>query len=279
MDLRGAITVASLASLIIISSIVLFLILSPAFSPYLNFSEEFYEGVRLIVCKPEVQTSPALIVVHGGKASSRTSVEFCRGFYERLNDLKITVISVDYPENLTLVEEIEYVIKSVEYAETRKFIDREKICVLGVSRGGYLALMTAVKTNVKCVVDAYGPTDLKDMFGYARGDPALWSEWQWYYVSLMEYAESRDIDEEKVMGDLSPLNNARLIEEDVLIMHGLNDESIPPKHSIMLTDAFRSVGKTNYILKLYEDEVHGFSLLKGRPYEDLREFLSNVFED
>lgn len=277
MNLRRTVTAILLTS-VLIFSVTLFLILSQGSFTYLNFSEEMYEGVRLIVCKPDVPISSALIVVHGGKASSEVSAEFCKSFYDRLGDLKVTVISVDYPENLTIIEEIEYVVKSVKYAETRPFIDKEKICVLGVSRGGYLALMTAVRTNIKCVVDAYGPTDLRDMFEHARGEPALWTEWEWYYISLMKYIESENLDKVKVFSELSPIHNAIHIEEDVLIMHGLKDTSIPSKHSIMLVEAFNKIGKANYILRLYDDEIHGFSLLKGKPYEDLKQFLSKTLQ-
>jgi hypothetical protein len=46
----------------------------------------------------------------------------------------------------------------------------------------------------------------------------------------------------------------------------------------MLAEALEKEGKTNYVIKLYEEERHGFSLLKGKPYEDLRKFLQEFLE-
>lgn len=279
MGLPKLLIIILLSFVIFAAALTLFLMLPPGVSTHLRFSEEKLGNGRIIICGGESPTfSSALIVIHGGKASSQVAAEYCKSFYDKLSDLGFTVFSIDYPENMTLIDEIDYVVKSVEYVKTKYSIDEERICLLGTSRGGYLALMASTKTSVKCVVDAYGPTDLEDIFSYARGDPALWSEWGWYHTTLMKYIEENGLNKTLVMQALSPIYNVAEIKGEVLIMHGLNDETIPPKHSMMLGEAFQKIGKTNYLIKLYEGETHGFSLLKGKPHEDLREFLKECLE-
>lgn len=268
-----------LSSIIFVTALTLFLMLPPGVSTHLRFSEEALSGGRIIVCAGQsLSFSSALVVIHGGKASSQAAAEYCRSFYDKLSDLGFAVFSIDYPENMTLLDEINYVVESIEYIEGKYSIGGERICIIGASRGGYLALMASAKTNVKCVVDAYGPTDLEEVFDRSRGDPALWSEWGWYYTTLMKYVEENGLNKTSVMQSLSPIYNAAEIEGYVLVMHGLRDETIPAKHSMMLGEAFRMMGKTNFVLKLYEEETHGFSLVKGKPYEDLRSFLKDYLE-
>ncbi len=279
MSLPKLLIIVLLSSVIFAAVLTLFLMLPPGVGTHLRFSEEKLGNGRIIICGGESSIfSSALIVIHGGKASSRVSAEYCKSFYDKLGDLGFTVFSIDYPENMTLIDEIDYVVKSVEYVKAKYSIDGGRICLLGTSRGGYLALMASAKTNVKCVVDAYGPTYLEEIFNYARRDPALWSEWGWYHTTLMKYIEENGLNKTLVMQSLSPAYNVGKIKGDVLIMHGLKDETIPPKHSLMLGEAFEKIGKTNYVIKLYEGEMHGFSLLKGKPYEDLREFLRGCLE-
>ncbi|MEM0274910.1 MAG: prolyl oligopeptidase family serine peptidase [Nitrososphaerota archaeon] len=239
---------------------------------YLKFSEENYQGVKLIICGQSSSPKSVVIVIHGGPASKQTSIEYCRNFYSKLGELNITVVSLDYPANLTLVEEIEQVVKTIEFVKNRMKVDRESICVVGSSKGGYLALMSAVRENVKCVVDAYGPTDLEEMFTYARGEPASWSEWGKYYYNLITYVEENELNLTVLLKEISPIYNADKIDEDVLIMHGLRDIVVPVEHSLRLVEEFKKHGKENYELKLYED-VHGFPLLKDKVYRDLVSFL------
>jgi len=40
---------------------------------------------------------------------------------------------------MTLIEEINYILEAIKYIKTKHFIDHEKICMVGTSRGGYLA--------------------------------------------------------------------------------------------------------------------------------------------
>jgi len=277
-SIRKLFIVILLSSIILIVAATLFLMLPPGVSTHLRFYEEPLGNGRIIICGRNSINSSILIVIHGGKASSQAAVEYCKSFYDKLGDLGFSVFSIDYPENMTLIEEINYIVEAVEYIKMRKSVDYQRICILGTSRGGYLALMAGVKTNLKCFVDAYGPTDLEEMFKHARRDPALWSEWGGYYASLTKYIEENGLNKTLILQELSPIYNAGKIEGTILLMHGLKDETVPPTYSIMLAEAFEKEGRTNYLLKLYEGETHGFSLLKSKPYEDLRKFLQEFLE-
>lgn len=276
--IRKLLIVILLTLTIFIAALTLFLMLPPGVSRHLRFNEEVLGNGRILTCGQNSTISPVLIVIHGGKASSQAAVEYCKSFYEKLGDLGFLVFSIDYPENMTLIEEINYIVEAIKYIKTKHFTDHEKICIIGASRGGYLALMAGIETGLKCIVDAYGPTDLEETFNHARRDPALWSEWGGYYVSIIKYIEENKLNKTLVLQALSPIHNVAKINGRILLMHGLRDETIPPTHSIMLAEALEEEGKTNYVIKLYEEERHGFSLLKGKPYEDLRKFLREFLE-
>jgi dipeptidyl aminopeptidase/acylaminoacyl peptidase len=253
--------------------------LPPGVSTHLRLHEEALGNGRILTCGLSSTISPALIVIHGGKASSQAAVEYCKSFHDKLADMGFLVFSIDYPENMTLIDEINYILQAIKHIKKKNFINHEKICIIGTSRGGYLALMTSIETNLKCIIDAYGPTDLEETFNHARRDPALWSEWGGYYTSIIKYVEENKLNKTLVLQALSPIHNVAKINGKILLMHGLRDETIPPTHSIMLAEALKEEGKTNYVIKLYEEERHGFSLLKGKPYEDLRKFLQEFLEE
>jgi dipeptidyl aminopeptidase/acylaminoacyl peptidase len=267
-----------LSSTIFIAALTLFLMLPPGVSTHLRLYEEVLGNGRILICGQNTTIYHALVVIHGGRASSQAAVEYCKSFYDKLGDLGFLVFSIDYPENMTLMDEINYVVKAIEYIKMKYFINYEKMCIIGTSRGGYLALMAGIKTGLECIVDAYGPTDLEETFNHARRDPALWSEWGGYYTSIIKYIEDNKLNKTLVLQDLSPIYNVAKIHGRILLMHGLRDETIPPTHTVMLAEALEKEGKTNYVIKLYEEERHGFSLLKGKPYEDLRKFLQEFLE-
>ncbi|MEM2069076.1 MAG: prolyl oligopeptidase family serine peptidase [Nitrososphaerota archaeon] len=267
-----------LSSIIFVAVLMLFTMITFGVSTIPKFQEETVGVGRLIICGRKSDSTPGLIIIHGGRASSEVAVEYCRSFYDKLGGLGFTIISIDYPDNLTLIDEVNYVVQAFEYIEARHLVDYERTCLIGASRGGYLALMAGAMTSVKCVVAAYAPTDLDALFNHARKEPGLWAEWGRYYTSLMRYIEGNGLNKTLVIRELSPLNNAGKIKGSVLLMHGLRDETIPPEHSVLLGEAFQKLGKKNYVVKLYEGETHGFSLLKGKPYEDLKEFLQRFLE-
>ena len=93
--------------------------LPPGVSRHLRFHEEALGNGRILICGQDSTISPALIVIHGGKASSQAAVEYCKSFYEKLADLGFPAFSIDYPEKMTLIEEVNYTVEAIKHVKMR----------------------------------------------------------------------------------------------------------------------------------------------------------------
>ncbi|TVZ41861.1 dipeptidyl aminopeptidase/acylaminoacyl peptidase [Alteromonadaceae bacterium 2753L.S.0a.02] len=93
--------------------------------------------------------------------------------------------------------------------------DKDRICILGGSYGGYAALMGAVKTPdfYKCVVSFAGVTDMQKL------------------ASRSEYWRERVVSDEESVRAISPLHQYKKIKVPVLLVHGDEDRVVPVFHS------------------------------------------------
>jgi acetyl esterase/lipase len=143
----------------------------------------------------------------------------------------------------------------IEYAE-EYHVDPGKIIVWGDSSGGHTAVSVGISGDVpvKCIVDWYGPTDIKMMN---------------YYPSKMDHI-SADSPEGKLLGNKPVLENIELAEQanpithlsiakptpPILIMHGGSDGAVPFNQSVRLYNKLRELGKEVTFYKL-EGGDHG----------------------
>jgi dipeptidyl aminopeptidase/acylaminoacyl peptidase len=74
--------------------------------------------------------------------------------------------------------------------------------------------------------------------------------------------------------DGSPLYQVANIKKPVLILHGLDDDVVPPEASEDWVDALRKAGKT-FEYKTYAGEPHGFLMRKTQldAYGRMERFL------
>ena len=86
---------------------------------HLRFYEEPLDNGGILTCGLNSSISPILIVIHGGKASGQAAVEYCKSFYEKLADLGFPAFSIDYPEKMTLIEEINYTVEAIKHVKMR----------------------------------------------------------------------------------------------------------------------------------------------------------------
>lgn len=236
-------------------------------------AEEVYRGTRLYTAFPAGEPPfPALIVVHGGWASSYMASSFCQSYAKRFAPQGYAVVSVDYSESPAGGRELEDVLNAVEYAKSNPLIDGGKVCAIGQSHGGYLVLMAAAREDLACVVEAYGFTDLKAMSEYVREKSPLWERWVEYVGEAVRGCREEGFGVEECLELFSPAHYAEAIEEPVLILHGRFDNAVPLEQSLILVKRFRDAGKDNYVLEVL-DLGHGFSLLQGEPYRVLTGFL------
>ncbi len=146
--------------------------------------------------------------------------------------------------------------------------DPDRICIVGGSYGGYVALMGAVKTPdlFQCAVSVNGVSDLKDLlrqnsrssyYGWvANGFIAGWGDG----AMLKENSPARRADEIRI---------------PILLAHSTKDSVVNFTHSKKMARALKKAGKDYRFIKL-ENGDHSLSLGGVRPvfFRAMEEFLA-----
>lgn len=113
------------------------------------------------------------------------------------------------------------------------YADRDKICIVGGSYGGYAALMGSVKTPdlYRCAVSFAGVADLPKMVMDSR---------RFFSQEVLDEQIGSDF---KDLKERSPTYNAEKISSPVLLMHGQEDWVVPVIQSRRMADALKDAGK------------------------------------
>ena len=146
------------------------------------------------------------------------------------------------------IVDIEDASNGVRWLAAQGLVDKEKVAIRGGSAGGYTTLgALAFGDSFKAGASYFGVSDLEIL---ARETHKYESR---YLDQLIgPYPEMRDVYIER-----SPINSADRIRSPLLLLHGLDDEVVPPNQSRMMFEIL----KQNCIPAAYlvfEGEGHGF---------------------
>jgi len=132
--------------------------------------------------------------------------------------------------------------------------DPGRICIVGASYGGYAALIGGAQNPdlYKCVVSRAGISDLVSMMKWERREEGAGP------ASAFQYWRARigdpDTDRDRLMA-ASAITYAASYGPPVLLIHGLDDEVVPPAQSRAMEKALKAAGRP-VTLSLYKDEGH-----------------------
>ncbi len=217
-----------------------------------------------ILCLPETDKPPVIIMIHGLTGDkdehgrfSKAAERFCQeGFCVLRFDCRGTGESDGKFEDMTIETEVEDLLAAIDYIETRN-ISKERVGVLGMSLGGEIAILGALKRDVKTLV-LWAPVtsserskerfseDEKKKFetegktiirSSATGRP--WLVGRGFYDSSI----SVKVEEE-----------VKKLRCPVLIIHGDKDSTVPLEHS---KQAFEDLNVEKR-LEVIEGADHGF---------------------
>ena len=111
----------------------------------------------------------------------------------------------------------------------RQIADPTRICIVGLSFGGYAALLAATRETqwYSCAASYAGISDLLALSEYARRiqDDAIWEE--------------RLGSDRQALWQMSPMARVRTVEIPVLIVHGREDSVVPSTQSRRFARALR----------------------------------------
>lgn len=155
----------------------------------------------------------------------------------------------------------------VDWLVAQGIADGGRVCVMGASYGGYVALWAPIRKpdRYRCAISFAGVADVRAMLRYDRRQFAAtrysreWERW-------VQGEERSDLNA------ISPQMQAGRIRVPLLIAHGEKDRNVPVSHSRNLLRAItraRTGGNVESIF--YPEAGHGFS----RP-QDSADFLRRV---
>ena len=274
------------------------------FAQYFTWPES---RLQMDIYLPDTQEkAPAVIFAPGGwwlTAPKVAGIQICY----QLAQAGFVAASIEYRTigTVNYVESIGDVKAAVRYlrANADKFnIDKNKIAVVGMSAGGYLASMVGVtggekkfefgdnldqSSEVQAVVDIFGPTDLtkiaadyskakQDMYYSPAAPPAL------FVNGVPCYKNSKGgslLDTPATAKDSNPLNYIGKNTPPFLIMHGNADTTVSPSQSKILYDALikNSVDVDYYVVNGGEHNAAHF--YQPKTFGIIVDFLNRVLRD
>lgn len=133
-------------------------------------------------------------------------------------------------------------------------IDPSRVCIAGMSYGGYAALMGGALTPslYKCVVSINGVTNLSDMYQYDKFEHGHNHEVVIYMERQFAANAAGEIDR-ATMKARSPDTHADAFTAPVLLIHAENDKIVPFKQSSAMNRALKRKKKAVELVKLKGD--------------------------
>jgi len=131
-------------------------------------------------------------------------------------------------------------------------IDKNRVCIVGGSYGGYAALAGAVFTPdlYKCVVSINGVSDVELMLSnaeyYAGRDHWVVSYWN----KIIRKGNFGD----DFLAQISPINHVKNITAPVLLIHGERDNVVPFEQSDNMFDALEGADKDVTLIELKDGD-------------------------
>jgi dienelactone hydrolase len=143
---------------------------------------------------------------------------------------------------------------TVQWAAQQGWIDKQRVCVMGGSYGGYAALMAPIVTPgvFRCAVSFAGVTDINLMYDVSWSDMS--EEWRQYGMPVLIGDREKD---RQMLAEASPLKRVAEIKIPLLVAQGVVDHRVPLIHESKFVSAARSAGVQVEEI-IYPDEGHGF---------------------
>ena len=133
-------------------------------------------------------------------------------------------------------------------------IDKDHVCIVGSSYGGYAALAGATFTPdlYKCVVSINGVSDVEEMMDEEKKNHGS-DHW---VVSYWETVISNGEFDDDHLEQISPINHVKNIKAPVLLIHGELDKVVPFEQSDDMYDELKDEDKDVTFVELEKGDHH-----------------------
>ncbi len=142
------------------------------------------------------------------------------------------------------------ILLATSYAVQQGIADKDKLCIFGVSFGGYSALQSAIRQpdTFKCSIGYAGVYDLEMLYEEGDTKTMRWGD------AYLDKTLGKDKAEQRAQ---SPVHHISKLKAPVLIIHGEDDERAPIEHAETLRDALDKANHP-YEWLVKDKEGHGF---------------------
>ena len=154
--------------------------------------------------------------------------------------------------------EIDDMLAARHYLASLPEVDTSRIAILGLSHGGYNALMALARypDRFAAGIDFFGPTDLVWRLTATPAENPNAEPGDREYFERMVGKSLTEAPE--LYRARSPRFLAAQIEAPLLILHGEKDSVVRVQESLWLAEALKAAGKTNFTLHIIKDGEHGY---------------------
>jgi alpha-L-fucosidase 2 len=200
---------------------------------------------------------PVCILVHGGGWMKGDKHNNFRTLLGPLGEAGFAWFSISYrlaPQHRypACVEDVEMAIRWVKAHAAEYKTDPQRIALIGESAGGHLVSLVGVRakddTRVAAVVPFYAPHDLELQARQNLRAP-VWAE------ALFGITEMNDAAR-KIIREASPMNCIHAGLPPFLLIHGAQDDKVPPEQSLKFQEKMKAAGNVCDVI-LVEGASHG----------------------
>jgi dipeptidyl aminopeptidase/acylaminoacyl peptidase len=220
---------------------------------------------------------PAIVRVHGGvhgQAQLRHQDYFVDNRYVVLDvDYRGSEgHGKDYRNKLTMGGlELDDVVAAGKLLQSLPFVQKDKLAIMGDSRGAYITYSVIARPNpFKVAAAVSGFTDLITQYEYE-------AEIAPNFMGIQKLMRGSPYTMEDKFKGMSPVNFASKIDVPVLILHGDNDRLVLPQHAWKMAEALFAHMKEHDIIVLYSPQEDTGHNLKGKALEQAHEHMLKWF--
>jgi dipeptidyl aminopeptidase/acylaminoacyl peptidase len=140
----------------------------------------------------------------------------------------------------------------VTYLANRNIIDPSRVCVMGASYGGYVALagVTMQQGIYRCAISIAGVSDADAMLAWTVQRASSNSTSMRYWLRYLGVERAGD----PRLHEISPRRAARNGDAPVLLIHGRDDLVVPYSHSTAMQEALREAGRPVELVTLRAED-------------------------
>jgi dipeptidyl aminopeptidase/acylaminoacyl peptidase len=154
----------------------------------------------------------------------------------------------------------------------RGIVDPQRVCIVGASYGGYVALAGVAFTPelYRCAASVAGVSDLPALLGEIRDWPGSGES-----DIVGDTRDSIGVPTDPKLAAVSPIHSVATIRVPILLLHGTGDSVVPFSQSEQMWKALQAAGKSVQFVRL-DSEDHWLSRTETRVrvLKELETFLA-----